>query len=158
MDDEATRFLSDLEARHGGSIGFRTYSTWFACNDGTVREFGVFLFMVGDMFHFEDFERKPAIFGFPIKPRKKDAPFVKYERSFSADDVESVTAVLKTKASDCAAGHIASNQINQVNSFDRLFRSLVHRVVLKDGTTYFFELIDSKKFMLALEGGRHGSV
>ena len=158
MDDEATRFLSELEAKHGGSIGFRTYSTWFACSDGTVREFGVFLYMVGNVFHFEDFERKPAIFGFPIKPRKNDKPFAKYERAFSAEDVESVTAVLKTKASDCADGHISPDQIPQVSPFDRLFRSLVHRVLLKDKTTYFFELIDSKKFMQALQGGQHGSV
>lgn len=158
MEDEATQFLHSLETRYGGPVGFKTYSTWYACSDGTVRDYGVFLFVIGSTFHFEDFERKPSLFGFPLKPRKNEPSYVKYEQSFLASEVVSVALVQKQVALDCALGYVKPNQIAPAGSIARLFKPLVSRVVLQDGTTFFFELIDQKKFLLALKEGQDGSV
>ena len=70
MEDDAKQFIENLENRFGGPIEYRTYSTWFATNEGIVREFGVFVYEIEGIFHFEDFERKPSMFGFSMKPRK----------------------------------------------------------------------------------------
>ena len=40
---EARQFIDQLEAQLGAHIGWRTFATWFASNDGTIREYGVFL-------------------------------------------------------------------------------------------------------------------
>ncbi|MCK9287431.1 MAG: hypothetical protein PHU24_01745 [Sphaerochaetaceae bacterium] len=158
MDDEAQQFLSSLEAKYGGPVGYRTYSTWFASNDGVVREFGVFLFLIGSTFHFEDFERKPSLFGFPLKTSKKAPPYVKYEQSFSSSDVKSVIAVAKSMALSCAYGDVRQEDIKEANRFVRMFRPIVFKVELLDGTVYFFELIDHKKFVKELEESKHGSI
>jgi hypothetical protein len=151
MQDDTTQFIQNLETRFGGPIGFRTYSTWFASDSGIIREYGVFLYQIAGVFHFEDFERQPAIFGIQIKPRKNAAPYEKFERSFSAGEIESISVVAKSKAISCAQGYTAQKNIEPANSLGRLFRAMVTRVVLKDGETYFFELIDHKKFLQALQ-------
>ena len=152
MEDEAQQFIQDLEARFGGSITYRTYSTWFASNEGVSREFGVFVFVINGVFYFEDFERKPAIFGFALKARKNEPKYVKFERSFKASDVKSITLVSKSKALSCADGYIKQESIQAANRYEKLLRPLVTRLVLVDGTTYFFELIEQKKFIQALKG------
>jgi len=152
MEDEAQQFIQDLEARFGGPITYRTYSTWFASNEGITREFGVFIFVIDGVFHFEDFERKPAIFGFALKPKKNEPKYIKLERSFRATEVINVTLVSKAKALSCADGYIKQETIYAANRLEKLLRPLVTRLVLSDGITYFFELIEQKKFLQALKG------
>jgi hypothetical protein len=152
MEDEAQQFIQDLEARFGGPVTYRTYSTWFASNEGIIREFGVFVFVIDGIFHFEDFERKPAIFGFAMKPRKNEPKYVKFERSFRAQDVKNVTLVSKSRALSCADGYIKQESIAPANRYEKLMRPIVTRLVLIDGTTYFCELIEQKKFIQALKG------
>jgi len=138
MEDEAQQFIQDLETRFGGSITYSTYSTWFASSEGITREFGVFVFVINGVFHFEDFERKPAIFGFALKPKKNEPKYVKFERSFRANDVKSVTLVSKAKALSCADGYIKHETIKPANRFEKLLRPIVTRLDLADGITYFF--------------------
>ncbi|PKL13834.1 MAG: hypothetical protein CVV52_04335 [Spirochaetae bacterium HGW-Spirochaetae-8] len=104
------------------------------------------------MFHFEDFERKPAIFGFALKPKKNEPKYIKLERSFRATEVKNVSLVSKAKALSCADGYIKQETIHAANRLEKLLRPLVTRLVLVDGTTYFFELIEQKKFIQALKG------
>lgn len=158
MEDDARQFIQSLEERYGGPVGFRTYSTWFASNHGVVREFGVFLYKINDVFHFEDFERKPTLFGFPMRSSKNKEPYIKMEGSFLASDVASITMVTKSKALACAEGQINQDAIAPASPVAKLFKSLVSRVVLHDGTTYFFELINNKQFNQAVQEDTDGSV
>ncbi len=151
MEDDAQQFIQDLETRFGGTVAYRTYSTWFASNEGIIREYGVFIYVINGVFHFEDFERKPAIFGFAVNPRKKAPRYEKFERSFEAADVQSITVVTKSKATACAEGYLTQQAIEPAYGIDKIFRPLVTRVVLKSGPTYFFELIEHKKFLQALK-------
>ena len=95
---EARQFIDQLEAELGAHIGWRTFATWFASNDGTIREYGVFLSILDDgTMYFEDFDRKPQILGFTIRP-KNPVEYVKYSRRVSLDDIRSVTRVRKSHA------------------------------------------------------------
>jgi hypothetical protein len=67
-------------------------------------------------------------------------------------DVQSVTLVAKAKALSCADGYIKQENIAPANRYEKLMRPIVTRLVLVDGTTYFFELIEQKKFIQALKG------
>ena len=46
--DESIEYIRSLEAELGERIGWRTFATWYASTDGTVREYGVFLCLLGD--------------------------------------------------------------------------------------------------------------
>ena len=158
MQAEATQFLLDLQEKYGGPIGFKTYSTWFASDGGIVRPYGVFLFFIGTTVYFEDFERQPSILGYPLKASKKDAPYVPYEQHFLAQQVASVSTVLKSRAHAYALGELSSQKLTPIGTWQRLLRSLVTRLQLQDGTNYFFELIDAKKFISALEESQHENI
>src|SRR5690554_3996424 len=102
MEQEAQQFIEELEKRFGGKVGYRTYSTWFASDEGLLREFGVFVYEINGTFHYEDFERKPSIFGFSLRPRKNQPPYVKMEGSFTKEMVKSTSVVTKSQALLCA--------------------------------------------------------
>ncbi|HOR81016.1 MAG: hypothetical protein EWM48_01845 [Sphaerochaeta sp.] len=151
MDDDAHKFIQELETRHGSKLSWRTYATWYATTKGVAREFGVFLYKVNDSFFFEDFERQPALFGFSLRPRKNREPFVKYEDSFACTGVESVRTVSRSNALKIIRQ--PSHPVKDASWFDKAFRQVVEMVLLKDGTVHFFEVMDRKEFRRRLNDG-----
>lgn len=147
MEDDAQAFIEELEKRHQGPITWRTYATWYGNDKNILREFGVFLYRCKDSFYYEDFERTPSMFGLSLKTNKKKEPFMKYEGSFAVSDVADSKPITKQQAIKVAQGYMNSEQVNQANSFDKIFRQLVEMVTLKDGSVHFFELIDRKTFV-----------
>ena len=123
-----------------------------------MRDFGVFLFEINGIFHYEDFERKPSLFGYAMKPSRKQPPYVKLEGAFPASDIKSITMVSKAKATQCVQGLIKQEGISPAGKLARIFQSLATRVVLQDGTTYFFELINRNQFINTVKEITHGSV
>ncbi|MGI6433533.1 MAG: hypothetical protein ACOXZ4_06855 [Sphaerochaetaceae bacterium] len=158
MEEETLQFLTELENRHGGPIGYKTYSTWFASTDGTIREFGVFLYEINGVFYYEDFERMPSLFGFSLKPSKKRPAYVKMEGSFDPAAVISCTEVSKSQAQACADGYKAYDQIPEATVVQRIFSPLVSRLVFKEGHALFFEVIDRKAFKALFKGALDGSL
>ncbi len=150
MEDDAQTFIEKLEKRHEAPITWRTYATWYGNNRDIMREFGVFLYRVKNTLHFEDFERTPSLFGINLKTKKKKEPFIKYEASFTIDEVAITRPIPKTVASKVATGILTVDQVSQATSLDRLFRQMVEMVVLKNGTVHFFELMDRKQFIKEL--------
>ncbi len=147
MTEEASDFIAELEKRFGGTIDYRTYSTWFAASDGTIRNFGVFLYQIDSILHFEDFERKPALFGIPLGARKKQPKYEKYEGAIDPKDISDISRVSKKVALNCVLDGKDSSAIPPANSFQRFFSTLVTRIIMTDGTVYFFELINHKEFV-----------
>ena len=158
MEDDAKQFIENLENRFGGPVEYRTYSTWFASDEGLVREFGVFIYEIGGVFHFEDFERKPSIFGFSIKPRKNTPPYVKLEGSFTRDSIAGISIITKAQALSCAQGNRSAEHIAPASGIQKIFSPLVTKVTIKDGPTYFFELINHKQFIQAVKEDSDGRI
>ncbi|HQB55231.1 MAG TPA: hypothetical protein PK909_07080 [Sphaerochaeta sp.] len=151
MDDDAQKFIEELETRRGGKLSWRTYATWYATTKGVFREFGVFLYKVNDSFFFEDFERQPALFGLSLRPRKGRKPFVKYEDSFACTGVESVRTICRSDALKMIRQ--PTRPVRDASWFDKAFRQVVEMVLLKDGTVHFFEVMDRKEFRRRLNDG-----
>ncbi|NLZ76346.1 MAG: hypothetical protein GX911_00045 [Spirochaetales bacterium] len=151
MDDDAHKFIRELETRHGGKLSWRTYATWYATTKGVAREFGVFLYKVGDSFFFEDFERQPALFGISLRSRKSRRSFVKYEGSFACSGVESVRTVCRSDALKMIRQ--PNRPVKDASWFDKAFRQVVEMVLLKDGTAHFFEVMDRKEFRRRMING-----
>lgn len=151
MEEDAQAFIEELERKREAPITWRTYATWYGNNHSIFREFGVFLYRCKDMFHFEDFERTPSMFGISLKPKKKLEPFIKYEGSFSLDDVESTRPIPKSVAFKATHGSIELSRVREASLLDKAFRQMVEMVTLKDGTVHFFELMDRKQFVNELQ-------
>ncbi|NCB01253.1 MAG: hypothetical protein EOM67_03680 [Spirochaetia bacterium] len=152
MNEDANEFIAELEKKFDGKIDYRTYSTWYASSNGVMREFGVFIYEIHGIFHFEDFERKPAIFGFALNSNKKQPPYIKLEDSFNKDEIESITQISKSKATTAVKQSIKPGSIPLASLFEKIFSPLVTRVTLKDGKAHFFELINHKEFLQHFRG------
>lgn len=150
MEDDAQAFIAELESRHGGPVGWRTYATWYGNNEGVIREFGVFFYWAVDQFHFEDFERTPSILGISLKPKRPKQKFIKYARSFTSSDVVLTRPIAKSVATKVIEGKWSGERIRETNFLDKIFRQMVEMVVLTDGTIHFFELMNRKEFLSVL--------
>jgi hypothetical protein len=100
-----------------------------------VREFGVFIYEINGIFHYEDFERRPSMFGFPIRAGKHQKPYVKMEGSFTPDMIESLSLVTKSQALSCAQGYRTSTDDQPCDRSQETVQPACHPVVLKDGPT-----------------------
>ena len=141
-DADAKAFLSEIEIRRGGTIGYKTFSTFYADNRGTVRDYGVFFYDVNNHFWFEDFEHETNFFGFRIKPGKNTPKYEKYESDFDPGDVETVRTVRKKAAKKFVSGYIKAEKVRTANLLGRLFSEVVTEIKMKDGKIMYFQFID----------------
>lgn len=149
MDDDTKAFLEEIEKRHGGKTTYRTYATWFCSNNGLSRDYGVFLYRIGDTFFFEDFERTPTFFGIVQRPKKNKEPFIKYEDSFNKADIKRIDKVLRSKAEKNFGARLFP-PIPPANGLQGALCKTLTQVVLNDGRIFYFELISEKEFLKAL--------
>ena len=152
MSEDANEFIAELEKRFDGSITYRTYCTWYGSSKGIIRDFGVFMYEIHNIVHFEDFERKPSLFGIALTGRKKQPAYIKMEDSFEKKDIESITQVSKSRAIVSIKNSSSSASIPLASLIEKIFSPLVTRVTLKNGETHFFELINHKEFLQHFKG------
>lgn len=152
MTEDANEFIAELEKRFEGSITYRTYCTWYGASKGILRDYGVFMYEIHNIFHFEDFERKPALFGIALTGQKKKTPYVKMEDSFKKEDIESITQVAKSRAISSIKSSSNPASIPLASTIEKIFSPIVTRVTLRNGETHFFELINHKEFLQHFKG------
>ncbi len=141
-DADTEAFIKDIEQRRGGSITYRTFSTFYADSDHKVCDFGVFLYQVNDEFWFEDFEHEPSFLGFKLKTRKELDRYEKFESSFKPQDVESIRTVTKKAARSFAIGQIDYTKLKTAIVLRQLLAEVVTEIRLKDGKVMFFQFMD----------------
>lgn len=147
MSDETKDFLDKLEAEYGGRITWKTFSTWYGCSDSVLREFGVFLFKIGDRFYFEDFEKNSSIFGMQIgSSKKKKAQYIKLKRSIDSKNIKNVFKVTQAKALDVIKYGKDPSTLKETTLIEKIFRKSVTAVVLENGIHHFFELLSVDDF------------
>lgn len=151
MERDTQAFLAELENRHGSPVLWRTYATWYGNSMGYCREYGVFFYFCADRFHYQDFERTPAILGLNFTRKKSSEPFVPYIGSFTAAQITATRQVTKAQARRVVAGILAAAAIPSPSVFTRFFRQTVQMLLLSDGSAHFFELMDTKEFLTLLD-------
>lgn len=142
QDGDGMEFIRGLEEKRGCPVGWRTYSTFYADSNGTVREYGVFLYEAGGRLWYEDFEHEPQILGFKLPKGRNAAPYVKFESSFAPQDVADMRFVKKNGAKSVAMGLKPHDRTRTAGPLARFFSQCVTEVRLKDGTVLYFELVD----------------
>jgi hypothetical protein len=142
MESDAEVYLKGLEEKRGGKLAWRTFSTYYANNNGIVRDHGVFLYEINNHYWYEDFEHTAQIFGIPLRKSKNAEPYVKYESDFGPEDVKSIRTVTKKAATDYCKGYKKYEKLKPAGLFAKIFCQCVTEFALKDGTVLFFELMD----------------
>lgn len=139
-DNESEAFLNDIEQRRGGKITFKTFSTFYADNNGNVRDYGVFLYVVNGTVWFQDFEHESSFLGFRLS-RRKDEEYEMFESSFSPLDVVAFRTVMKKAARSCALGFRDFAKLRKANPVIGLLAETVTEIKLKDGRLMYFQLM-----------------
>lgn len=147
LDEETLKFLKEREDRLGAKIVMRTYALFYLSGDGEKREYGVFMYTDGNTFIFEDFDRPPTFLGIEIK-RKNKEKYVKMEHSFKKEDVTSISFVTRN---DAIRSVKEDRPCKEASRFAKMFRKVLLELVLKDGTRYYFEMMDPKGFIKLLK-------
>ncbi len=151
-DGDSEAFLRELEELRGAPIGFRTFSTFYADSYGNLREYGVFVYECAQRIWFEDFEHETNLFGFTLKPRKGAPKYVKFESSFSREDILEIREVTKSAVRRCVSGGMQFNMIKKANPVTRLLAETVTELRLKDGCTLYFQFIDRNMVKRIVKG------
>ncbi len=141
-DAETQAFLDDIEKRRGGSITYRTFSTFYADSNHKVCDFGVFFYEVNGEFWFEDFEHQPSFLGFKLKTRKELSKYEKFESSFKPQDVEAIRTVTKKAARSYAIGNVDYSKLKNAIVLRQLLSEVVTEIRMKDGRVMFFQFMD----------------
>ena len=138
-------FIKEREEKLGAPLKFRTYAPWFAKLGGEKRTWGVFLYSDGKTMVYEDFDRDPMILGIPIPGRKNKEKYIKLEASFPVSSIVSVDRVTRSSAEkSLERGHDVSKT---AGAFSKALRKLVSKITLEDGTVFFLEIMDHRKFV-----------
>ena len=123
-------FIKEREEKLGAPLKFRTYA---------------FLYSDGKTMVYEDFERDPMILGIPIPGRKNKEKYIKLEASFPVSSIVSVDRVTRSSAEkSLERGHDVSKT---AGAFSKALRKLVSKITLEDGTVFFLEIMDHRKFV-----------
>ena len=142
-------FLKEREEKLGAPIRFKTYTPWFAKLGGERRDWGVFLYTDGKTIIYEDFDREPMILGIPIPGRKKKEEYVKLEASFPVSAIKAIDRVTRHDAE--ASLRKEYDVSKSAGIMSKALRKLVTKITLEDGSVYFLETMDHKKFKEMIE-------
>ena len=141
MDDETREFLGQIEQRRGGAITYKTFSTFYADSLGKVCDYGVFFYVVDNVFWFQDFEHVPNFLGFRL-PARKEEEYQMFESSFSPSDVISIRKVSKKGARKVALGYKDHSKLRKFNPITGILSESATEFTLRDGRILFFQFMD----------------
>ena len=148
-EEDPAEFWRQTAEKRGGAVGFFTFATLVGRTGGNILNFPGLLYLVGDFFWFEDFERDNWL----SKMFAGRSKWEKTELSFSKSEIDFARVVSRMGAARCMAGAVAPQKVSPASIFTKLFSSPVTEVVMKDGSAIFFEVMLRKEFLAQLSPG-----
>ncbi|MGX8685741.1 MAG: hypothetical protein ACSW73_02825 [Spirochaetales bacterium] len=88
--------IESLEQEFNGKIRWKSFSIWYADSDSNLRPYGVFLFLIDNVFRFRDYKHVKTVLGFEIK-EKNPEEYVPFNGSFNLEDIKFVTKLTKRR-------------------------------------------------------------
>jgi len=146
QEEDPAEFWRQTAEKRGGTVGFFTFATLVGRTGGNTLNFPGLLYLVGDLFWFEDFERDNWL----SKIFASRSKWEKTEISFSKSEVDFARVVSRVGAARCMAGGVVPQKVPPASVFTKMFSSPVTQVVLKDGSAIFFEVMLRKEFLALL--------
>jgi len=158
-----TSFWQGVGERRGGEVTFYTFATYVGRVPAeTTSEPGPagvspalagfpmglpgLLYLVGDRFWFEDFEKDNWLLRL-IPPKR---PFAKTEVWFDRADVVGHRVISRSAAYRCVAGRMAAEATLPLGRIARFFSSQVLQVDLRPQSSMFFEVMRQEEILRLL--------
>lgn len=140
--DEKERFIKEREEKYNGEIRFMTYATLIgSAGSKKTADRGGILYAIGDILHFEDFEKHNALLA--MMGRKED--YSKTEMSIGLDEITVAKEVRPKDANICIFGLADEEKISpSPGGIAGFFIKPVIQFLLKDRPSLFFDFLDKE--------------
>jgi hypothetical protein len=146
MEEEARNFWKDKEAEKGGKVNFYTFATFLGRSADRQVTNGGLIYTIDDRVYFEDFEKESWL----IKLISKKQKYEKTEFSFDISDINRSKIISRNSALNCIAGYVDSENTRILSPLMKLFSKPVVQIVMKNGTSMFFDIMRAGDFINTL--------
>ena len=145
--EEAREFWAGKEEERGGKVDFYTFATFLGMSDDRNSMLGGLLYTIDGKIYFEDFEKENWI----LKVIGRKQKWEKTEFTIKSDEIARVKVVLRGSALSCIGGRLNGEETKAVSPFMRIFTKPVVQLLMKNGASYFFEIMQLGDFMRAVQ-------
>ncbi len=145
--DEAREFWARKEEEKGGKVDFYTFATFLGMSDDSNAMLGGLLYTIDGKIYFEDFEKENWI----LKVIGRKQKWEKTEFTIKLDEIARVKVVPRGSALSCIGGRLNGEETKAASFVMRIFTKPVVQLLMKNGTSYFFEIMQLGDFMKAVQ-------
>ena len=146
IESEARKFWEEKEAEKGGKVTFYTFATFLGRSSDRQVTNGGLVYIVEDKVYFEDFEKDNWL----VKLISRKQKYEKTEFSVKKGDIASTRIVTRNSALNCIGGFCESMETRELGGFMKLFAKPVVQLVMKNGSSLFFDMMQGQDFLKAL--------
>ena len=147
VESEAKKFWEEKEAEKGGKVTFYTFATFLGRSSDRQVTNGGLIYCIDDRIYFEDFEKENWL----IKLVARKSKYEKTEFNFKTDDIEDTKIVSRNSALNCIAGYTEGSETKPLTPLMRLFAKPVVQIIMKNGTSMFFDIMRASDFLDSLK-------
>ncbi len=146
VENEAKKFWEEKEAEKGGKVTFYTFATFLGRSSDRQVTNGGLIYIIDDRIYFEDFEKENWL----LKLVSRKQKYEKTEFSIKSGDISLTRIVSRNSALNCIAGYCESSETKELSTFSKLFAKPVVQIMMKNGSSLFFDIMRASDFIRAL--------
>ncbi len=144
--EEAKKYWEEKERIYGGKVEYYTFAVFMGTSRSSYFRLGGILYFINNKLCFEDFEKDNWL----SKLIQKNKKYEKTEFSIDQDALEGIYVVSRSSAIKAITTGVENNKIKPLKGIGKILFQPVVQFKLKDGKSYFFEIMqlkDLKKFL-----------
>jgi len=146
VESEARRFWEEKEAEKGGKVTFYTFATFLGRSSDRQVTNGGLVYIIDDNIFFEDFEKDNWL----VKLVARKQKYEKTEFSVKKGEISLSRIVTRNSALNCIGGFCESLETKELSVFMKLFSKPVVQIVMKNGSSLFFDMMRGQDFIKEL--------
>jgi hypothetical protein len=135
-------FWKEREEQFGGTVEMQTFARFMGNSNTEYQDLPGILYEINNMLVFEDFEKENWF----LKLLQRESDYEKTEFRIPLDEIEVIQNVAKGHAMDSINGSIDSREIPPITRFKQILFGSVTQILMKNGISYFFEILNDKEF------------
>ena len=146
VESEARKFWEEKEVEKGGKVTFYTFATFLGRSSDRQVTNGGLVYIIDDNIYFEDFEKDNWL----VKLIARKQKYEKTEFIVKKGEISLSRIVTRNSALNCIAGFCESLETKELSVFMKLFAKPVVQLVMKNGSSLFFDMMRGQDFIKGL--------
>jgi hypothetical protein len=147
VENEAKKFWEEKEAEKGGKVTFYTFATFLGRSSDRQLTNGGLIYIIDDRIYFEDFEKENWL----MKLIARKQTYEKTEFSIKMEDISLTKIVSRNSALNCIGGYCEGPETKELSPFTKLFAKPVVQIMMKNGSSLFFDIMRGQDFIEKLQ-------